>query len=186
LSIKDHRGFTIENRKNLQVRQAPRHIRGVVVIIFVLAALVLSGAAWYNARSRGSAGPYAVLILSNSDSGKIYGRWPLAEAEEFAIEFIHSVNQSTVRETFKIDGSMIYPCEVRFFSFGAGMQSDLEQGQTMSRDKDALVISGNYAPHTELNYIVGTVSDHSLLIKDQVISLRELCGRNAHISLRIK
>jgi len=75
---------------------------------------------------------------------------------------------------------------VRFYSFGAGMQSDLEEGQTLSRDGDAVVISGLNRTFTELNYIVGTISDHLLLINGRSISLRELCGRNAHVTLRIR
>ena len=126
-----------------------------------------------------------VLVIRDSGSGKVYGEWVL-ENEEFSIEFIHSVNQSPVREKFKVDGTMIQPCEVRFYSFGAGMESEPEQGRTMSRDGDALLISGAYAPHSVLNYIVGTVSDHLLLIDDKSISLRELCGKNAHISIQIK
>jgi hypothetical protein len=32
---------------------------------------------------------------------------------------------------------------------------------------------------------VGTVSDHILYINGQAISLRELCGRNAHITIGV-
>jgi hypothetical protein len=98
------------------------------------------------------------------------------------------VNNSPVRETFAIkrDGS-ITATEVRFFSFGAGMQTDLEEGQRLSRDGDALVITGiteAETPRRELNYIVGTVSDHLLYINNETVSLRDLCGRNAHIRIR--
>jgi hypothetical protein len=75
---------------------------------------------------------------------------------------------------------------VRFFSFGAGMQSDLEGDLTMSRDGDAMVVSGYKTSFEELNYIVGTAFDHLFFINGETISLRQLCGRNAHISIRIK
>ena len=119
-------------------------------------------------------------------SGKIYGRWPLEESGEFAIEFIHSVNQSPVREFFMVENGKIRLMAVRFYSFGAGMQSDLEGDLSMSRDGDAMVISGYKTCFDELNYIVGTVSDHLLFIKNETVSLRQLCGKNAHISIRIK
>ena len=154
------------------------------VLLLSLAALLVMGAAVFFISHNG-AEKKTVLEIRDANSGKIYGKWLLEDAE-FSIEFIHSVNQSPVREKFKVEGKMIQPCEVRFSSFGAGMQSDLGQGQTMSRDGDALLISGAYAPHTELNYIVGTVSDHLLFIKNETISLRELCGQNAQISIRIK
>jgi len=125
-----------------------------------------------------------ILEICDSDTGKVYQRCPVDKDGEFAIEFIHSVNQSPVRETFKITGKKIRPVSVRFYSFGAGMQADLEEGQVMSRDGDAVVITGFNRAYTELNYIVGTVSDHLLLVNGETVSLSGLCGKNAHITLR--
>jgi hypothetical protein len=78
----------------------------------------------------------------------------------------------------------------RFFAFGAGMQAELAAGQRMSRDGDALVITGFTQSFQELQYIVGTVSDHILYIHRETepqgrISLRERCGKNAHIVIRV-
>jgi hypothetical protein len=114
----------------------------------------------------------------------VYERRAVGGSGEFAIEFIHSVNQSPVRETFKLEGRAIRPVSVRFYSFGAGIQSDLEEGQIMERDGDAMVITGFNRTFAELNYIVGTVSDHLLLVNGETISLRERYGKNAHITLR--
>jgi hypothetical protein len=75
---------------------------------------------------------------------------------------------------------------VRFNSFGAGMASDLEEGQVMSRDGDAMVISGLNRQFSELRYIVGTVSDHLLYVNDKTISLRDLCGKNAAVTFTVK
>ena len=126
------------------------------------------------------------MEIRNADSGTSYGKWLLNDAGEFAVEFVHSVHQSPVRESFRIENGMIHPDNVRFFSFGAGMQSDLEEGQTIVQDGDAMIISGYKAQFKELNYIVGTVSDHLLIINGETISLRKLCGRNAHITIRVK
>ncbi|MCL2480294.1 MAG: DUF1850 domain-containing protein [Spirochaetaceae bacterium] len=126
------------------------------------------------------------MEIKDNSSNRVYGKWAVDETKEFAIEFIHSVNQSPVQETFIIEGKMIRLLSVRFFSFGAGMQSDLYEGQKLSRDGDALVITGFNTSFRELNYIVGTVSDHLLYINDNVFSLRELCGRNAHITIHLK
>jgi hypothetical protein len=109
-------------------------------------------------------------------------------APQFSIEFVHSVNKSPVRETFAVnpDGGIV-PVEARFYSFGAGMPSDSEGGARLSRDGDALVLSGFSDAGTgrrELNYIVGTVSDHLLYVNGETVSLRNLCGRNAHIRIQ--
>jgi len=123
------------------------------------------------------------LIIRDTVTGMVYGRWSMEDPAGFAIEFIHSVNLSPVREFFQIEGSLIRLASVRFYTFGAGIQTDLEEGQTLSRDGDALVVSGYRTSFKELKYIIGTVSDHLLFINGECVSLRELCGRNAHITI---
>jgi len=76
--------------------------------------------------------------------------------------------------------------ETRFYSFGAGMQTDLEEGQQLTREGDALIITGFTNSFKELRFIVGTVSDHILFIKNERISLRDLCGKNAHITIGLR
>jgi len=159
-----------------------------IVFNLILAALVVSGAAFYVVHSRGKSGEagQSLLVIKDQDSGKVYGKWPLEEGDEFSIEFVHSVNKTPVRDFFKNEGGMIHPFATRFYSLGAGMQSVLEEGQTLSRDGDALVITGFTVSFKELYYIVGTVSDHLLEINGETVSLRDLCGRNAHIALCIE
>jgi len=152
-----------------------------IVLNMILAALVISGAALYVVHGKGK---NRILEIRDSASGRVYSKWRMEEAEEFAIEFIHSVHQSPVRESFTIEDGMIRPTTVRFNSFGAGMQSDIEEGQTLSRDGDSLVLSGFNTLFKELNYTVGTAADHLLFIKGKTIRLQELCGKNAHIVIR--
>ena len=44
-----------------------------------------------------------------------------------------------------------------------------------------MVVSGFDQEMPWLSYIVGTVSDHTLTIHEEEISLRELCGRNSKV-----
>ncbi|MDR0376631.1 MAG: DUF1850 domain-containing protein [Spirochaetaceae bacterium] len=139
------------------------------------------------------------LAVRDAETGRLYGKWPLGEiptgeaaedAPRFSVEFIHSVNNSPVRETFVVGrGGGITVLEARFYSFGAGMPSAPgEAGSVLSRDGDALVargFAGENAERRELNYIVGTVSDHLLYINGETVSLRALCGRNAHIKIQV-
>ena len=160
--------------------------RNGIIKSIIFAALVISGAAFYS--SCVSAGNAAAgndsLVIRDAKSGRVYGKWFLEEPKEFAIEFIHSVNQSPVRDYFIIENNMIRLVALRYYSFGAGMPTGLEEGQTLSFDGDAMVISGYRASFKELNYIVGTVSDHLLFINNsESISLRNLCGRNANIKI---
>ena len=134
----------------------------------------------------GCAGASGYLRICDASTGRTYGAWPLADSGEFAIEFIHSVNQSPVRETYMAADEKIRPLSVRFYSYGAGMLSDLEGNRELGRDGDAMIISGFDTSFSKINLIVGTVSDHILYINDEIVSLRDLCGRNAHITIQYK
>ncbi|MDR1866686.1 MAG: DUF1850 domain-containing protein [Treponema sp.] len=123
------------------------------------------------------------LTVVDSETGKKYGQWSIQREDFFSIEFIHSVHQSPVIETFRVEKNAIYSYSVKFYDFGAGMQTNKEDGQTLTRDGEAFVLKGLNRSFKELNYIVGTVSDHILTVNNIPISLRELCGRNAHIRI---
>ncbi|MDR0561167.1 MAG: DUF1850 domain-containing protein [Spirochaetaceae bacterium] len=148
-------------------------VNGVLIVLVIGAGAAV---AFYGTR----------LSIADAESGTVYKQWLIKERDVFAIEFIHSVNNSPVKETFIVAGDEIRPIANRFAAFGAGMQSELEAGQQLTRDGEFLVITGFTASYKELNYIVGTVSDHVLSIHNETISLRELCGKNAHISIRVK
>jgi hypothetical protein len=150
-----------------------------LVINLVLAVLVIAGAVFLKGLPK-------KLVIRDAGSNRVYGTWPVEEGTEFAVEFIHSVHNSPVRDTFRVRGRRIEPVATRFSSFGAGMQADLEEGQEMSRDGDALVITGFSRSYKSLNLIVGTVSDHLFFIHGESVSLRDLCGKNAHIEIRVR
>ena len=129
------------------------------------------------------------LEIRYTDTGKVLVKLPLNEYDEFVIEFIHSVNKSPVRETYRIEGGRIRLQNVRLYSFGAGF-SDLNEMQKLSRDGDAMVISGFNVSYKELNLITGTASDHVLLVNNEIINLRELSGkpdgRNTRITIQFR
>lgn len=163
----------------------PRRLSRTTVYV-LLTALVITGAVFIFLHYRGGLNPGQFLEIRDAYTKKLYGKWPLEKNGEFAVEFIHSVHLSSVRESFIIEDGSIRPFKVRFSSFGAGMLSDLGEGETLSRDGEALVITGFKTSFRELRYIVGTVSDHLLFINGDTISLRELCGRNAHITIGVR
>ena len=159
----------------------------------ILAAVGISAAALYGFFFTSSAQmggtQMGVLEIRNTFSGRLYGKVPLGDSDGFALEFIHSVNQSPVRESFRAKNGRLLLESVRFYSFGAGMQSDLGEAQTLSRDGDAMVISGFTLSLAELNIITGMVTDHLLFINNEVISLQELASSGkeiSHITIRYR
>lgn len=122
------------------------------------------------------------LILKDGDTGKTLAVYRIEEGNEFSITFVHSVNKSPVTDIYEIRNGKIYVVRTIYYSFGAGVQTEIEDGQTLEYGEDgSMIVSGFERPMDNLSYIVGTVSDHILEINEDSVSLRELCGRNTTV-----
>lgn len=126
------------------------------------------------------------LVLYDSDTGKRYITEKAEDGLMFSVEFIHSVNQTPVKDTFIIENGEIRAYSTVYRSFGAGVQTALEGNQKMTYDDDGnMVITGFDITYDPLRYIVGTVSDHILTFGGEEISLRDTCGRNAKVVFEV-
>ncbi len=126
------------------------------------------------------------LVLYDSDTGVTYITEKADEGLMFSVEFVHSVNQTPVKDTYIIEKSEIRAYSTVYRSFGAGVQTALEGNQKMSYDEEGnMVITGFDITYDPLRYIVGTVSDHILTLNGEEISLRNMCGRNARVVFEV-
>nr|WP_243249418.1 DUF1850 domain-containing protein [Anaerotruncus rubiinfantis] len=120
--------------------------------------------------------------MQDPDTGRVYARYPVAEGERFSVGFVHSVNKTPLTDIYEIRGGGIYVVETVYYSFGAGVQTELAEGQTLRYGEDgAMIVSGFAQRMDDLQYRVGTVSDHTLTIGGRQVSLRALCGKNAAV-----
>ena len=152
-----------------------RLITAAVLMIFITAAAVFikTASAEY-------------LVLYNADTGERYIAEKAEEGMMFSVEFIHSVNQTPVKDTYIIENGQIRAYSTTYRSFGAGVQTALQEGQKMTYDENGnMVITGFDITYDPLRYIVGTVSDHILTLDGKEISLRNMCGRNAMVVFEI-
>ncbi len=162
------------SHKTLALSKKRLIIAAVLMIIITAAAVLISFMST----------PYLVMYVSDTNA-----RYITQKAEDglmFSVEFIHSVNQTPVKDTYIIENEQIRAYSTTYRSFGAGVQTALEDGQTMTYDDDGnMVITGFDITYDPLRYIVGTVSDHILTVDGKEISLRDLCGRNAKVVFEI-
>lgn len=123
------------------------------------------------------------LTLRNASDGTLYGRYPVKVGDNFSIGFIHSVNKSPLTDFYEIKEDGIYVEKTVYYGFGAGVQTELSEGETLTYGSDgSMIVSGFNKKMDDLTYFVGTVSDHTLTINNKEgISLRNLCGRNARV-----
>lgn len=73
--------------------------------------------------------PY--LVLTNARDSTVIFSTRISEGEEFRISYIHSVNISPVTEFFLVRDGMIVLEAIEFYTFGAGMPTMPEDGQTL-------------------------------------------------------
>ncbi len=126
------------------------------------------------------------LVLYNADTGKRYLTEKAEQGFEFSVEFIHSVNKTPVKDTYRIEEGKIRAYSTTYRSFGAGVQTQLEDGQEMTVDGDGnMIITGFDITYDPLRYIVSAAYDHVLFIGDRQISLRETCGKNARVVFEV-
>ncbi len=152
-----------------------RLITGAAIVVMIASSVFI-----YNTLST------QYLLLRNSDTGELISAFPVNDGDEFSISFVHSVNNSPVTDVYKIGDNGICIVRTIYYSFGAGVQTEIEEGQTLEYGQDgSMIVSGINRPMDKLSYIVGTVSDHILGINEETVSLRELCGRNTTVRFSI-
>ena len=127
------------------------------------------------------------LVLRNGDTDEEITRFRVSEGDEFSVTFIHSVNQYPLTDVYEIRDGKIYVVRTIYNNFGAGVQTEIEEGQTLEINENGeMVVSGFNLEMPWLSYIVGTVSDHTLTLHEKKISLRELCGRNTKVAFSVE
>ena len=123
------------------------------------------------------------LTLRDGKTGGIYSRYRVSDGDRFSVGFIHSVNKSPLTDVYEIRGHKIYVVETIYYGFGAGVQTEILEGQTLTYGEHGeMIVSGFNLEMPHLSYNVGTVSDHVLTQNAQEISLRELCGKNSTVA----
>ena len=130
----------------------------------------------------------AAVLFLRSAGGRLVIRlsYPLEQGEEFSITFVHSVNKTPVTDVYDVnEAGMIVLRSTIYYGFGAGVPSDLDPRMELSYDEEtgAMVVSKIDMELPGFNLIVGTVSDHTLAIGGEEISLRDLCGRNTMVHI---
>ena len=127
-------------------------------------------------------GPDHYLTVKDRDTGELYARYPMEEGDRFSIEFKHSVNLSPVIDIYEIQGGDIYVEETVYYHFGAGVQTQLNEGEKLSYGEDgSMIVSNIHQKRNDVQYIVGTLYDHILTVNGQTVNLRQLCGKNTKV-----
>lgn len=126
------------------------------------------------------------LILENRETGRRYAQFAFDEDDTFSVTFIHSVNQSPVTDYYRRgEGNTLVLYATKFHAFGAGMPESWPEGAIVETSTDGIYVTNLHIVLPDVTYIVGTVSDHTLVVSNQTVSLRDLCGKNAEVLFKL-
>ncbi len=129
------------------------------------------------------------LILYNYNSGDEITSFPLKNDDYFYIKFTHSVNMSPVIDYYNFnDKNEIFVYKTIYYNYGAGVETELENDETISYGTDGSMIIENINKKIDpLVYYLSDIYDHKLCINDNhEISLWDVCGKNILINIVIK
>ena len=129
------------------------------------------------------------LIIYNYNSDTEIKEFNIKNNDYFSIEFIHSVNKSPVIDYYKFnDNNEIYVYKTIYYNYGAGVETELENGETLRYGDDGSMIIENINKKIDpLTYYLSSIYDHKLRISGgEEISLWDICGKNLIIKIEIK
>ena len=165
---------TMRNRESQSNNFLHRHSRVTAALLLIFTAAAAAAFCYLHC---------GWLTLTEPESGTVYARYFMHDGDMFSVGFIHSVNKSPLTDYYQVRDHSVYVVKTVYYGFGAGVQTEIEDGQTLEYGDDgSMIVSGFNRKIPDLRYIVGTVSDHTLTLRDgKEISLRDLCGRNAKV-----
>ena len=128
------------------------------------------------------------LVLTDDLSGTHLRRVRMNGNKEFSIRFIHSVNISPVTEIFQIREGEIVLTALEFYTFGAGMPTEPQDGQTLIHlPEGGMRIDGFDRVMDGMRYSIGYDTEHTLRVGTRkiVLDTLESAGRRIRFDVEI-
>ena len=127
------------------------------------------------------------LRLENAECGRLLLRLPVQSEDTFTVSYIHSVNQSPVREIFELPGGRIVLSALEFYTFGAGIPAEIEPGQALVHlPCGAMRIEGLAREISQpLRYLIGYTSELTLHMGDYEIPFASLAEPGVVVLIRL-
>lgn len=125
---------------------------------------------------------YPVLTVKSKE-GQILYSTPLQPREPFYIQYIHSIHLTPVLEKYYVDEELnIVVDAVTYDTYGVGMPSELEEGQTFTQENGKFTL-GNINRHLPFfdQRIGQVIANHKLIVRQQEIPLSIIASPGSSI-----
>ncbi|MGE5592386.1 MAG: DUF1850 domain-containing protein [Betaproteobacteria bacterium] len=129
---------------------------------------------------------FAALEVREGPFGRLLYFVPMPVGGRFEVRFIHSVEQTPVREVFAVGPDLaIYLVETVYESFGAGLPTTADEGARFVLDGGKITITGLHRRIGELRLAVSSVPGHALAIPGETVMLASLAEPGTALTLRV-
>ena len=149
------------------------------VVAVILALVVISGKQLFT-------DPVQCVVMTDAETDEVYFQQPLEADGVFSVSYIHSVNKSNVEEYYRLEDDEICLFRARYRAFGAGVATELEEGQTLSYEDGYMIIENIHYQIPDLVYRVGTVSDPLIHIGEQTWHMKDLAPELTSVRFTIQ
>ena len=149
------------------------------VVAVILALVVISGKQLFT-------DPVQCVVMTDAETDEVYFQQPLEADGVFSVSYIHSVNKSNVEEYYRLEDDELYLFRARYRAFGAGVATELEEGQTLSYEDGYMIIENIHYQIPNLVYRVGTVSDPLIHIGEQTWHMKDLAPELTSVRFKIQ
>ena len=149
------------------------------VVAVILALVVISGKQLFT-------DPVQCVVMTDAETDEVYFQQPLEADGVFSVSYIHSVNKSNVEEYYRLEDDELYLFRARYRAFGAGVATELEEGQTLSYEDGYMIIENIHYQIPNLVYRVGTVSDPLIHIGEQTWHMKDLAPELTSVRFTIQ
>jgi len=149
------------------------------VVAVILALVAISGRFLF-------ADPVQCVVMTNAETDEVYFQQPLEADGVFSVSYIHSVNKSNVEEYYRLEDDELCLFRARYRAFGAGVATELEEGQTLSYEDGYMIIENIHYQIPNLVYRVGTVSDPLIHIGEQTWHMKDLAPELTSVRFTIQ
>ena len=149
------------------------------VVAVILALVAISGRFLF-------ADPVQCVVMTDAETDEVYFQQPLEADGVFSVSYIHSVNKSNVEEYYRLEDDEICLFRARYRAFGAGVATELEEGQTLSYEDGYMIIENIHYQIPDLVYRVGTVSDPLIHIGEQTWHMKDLAPELTSVRFTIQ
>ncbi|MES3517698.1 MAG: DUF1850 domain-containing protein [Natronomonas sp.] len=107
-------------------------------------------------------------LVAATDSGDELFVTPVEDGDELILEYTHSVEQTTVRDVYVVDGDELVTDRTEFKSFGAGLPTE-----SVHRDGDWYIHEPPDQRHETVIVSTGSVAEQQLVVGEQRYNLTD-------------